>query len=54
MTIDPEGLGRVMSVSAAQRGFIAGRSPGDGRDQGADCSRRHWKRSLGGGSQVCG
>ena len=37
---DPDGLGRVLRVSAARRGVLTGRSPGDGRDQRVDCSRR--------------
>ena len=43
---DTDGLGRVLSVSAARRGYLKGSSPGDGRDQGADCSRRHCGASL--------
>ena len=43
---DTDGWGRVLSVSAARRGYLKGSSPGDGRDQGADCSRRHCGASL--------
>ena len=45
-SVGPDGLGRVLSVSATRRGFLMGRSAGDGRDQRADCSRRHAGASL--------
>ena len=48
--VDPDGLGRVPSVSATRRGLLTGRSADDGRDQRSDCSRRHagpaWRGSA--------
>ena len=52
--VGPDGLGRVPSVSATPRGFLTGRSAGDGRDQRADCSRKHAGTSLAGVGQGSG
>jgi hypothetical protein len=38
---DPDGLGRVLSVSAPRRRFLTARSAGGRRDRQPDCSRRH-------------
>ena len=47
---DRNGLGQVVSVSAMRRGIVTGRGAGDGRDQRADCSRRHAGTGL---AQIC-
>ena len=51
---DPDGLGRVLGVSATGRGVLTGRSPGDGQDQRADCSERHAGTGLARVSQAVG
>ena len=52
--VDPDGLGQALSVSATRRGFLTARSLGEGRDQRADCSRRHAGTGLARDSQACG
>ena len=49
--VGPDGLGRMPSASAMRRGFLTARSTGDGRDQRADCSRRHAGASLAGSAR---
>ena len=51
---DPDGLGRVLSVSATRWGFLTGRSAGGRRDRQPDCSRRHAGASLAGVGQAGG
>lgn len=49
-----DGLGRMLIVSATQRGFLTGPSVGDGQDQRADCTRKHAGSSLARDSQAGG
>ena len=51
---DPDGLGRVLSVSAPRRRFLTARSAGGRRDRQPDCSRRHAGASLAGVGQARG
>ena len=46
----PYGLVRILSVSATRRGFLTGSGAADGRDQRADCIRRHERPGL---VQIC-
>lgn len=47
---DPPGLGLVLSVSATRRSFLTRGDEGEGRDQQADCSKRHARTGL---EQIC-